>query len=85
MQVFGTPERTRTSGLLLRRQALYPLSYGRTTTVDSIAESSRGDARSMENRTSWQNQEIVATIPRFKWAAYDAGLRRLPRRIDGEH
>src|SRR5215203_5001706 len=25
----GTPERTRTSGLLLRRQALYPLSYGR--------------------------------------------------------
>src|SRR5215213_10276090 len=27
--IIGTPERTRTSGLLLRRQALYPLSYGR--------------------------------------------------------
>ena len=27
--VFGTPGRTRTCGLLLRRQALYPLSYGR--------------------------------------------------------
>ncbi len=25
----GTPGRTRTCGLLLRRQALYPLSYGR--------------------------------------------------------
>ena len=24
----GTPDRTRTCGLLLRRQALYPLSYG---------------------------------------------------------
>ena len=28
----GTPGRTRTCGLLLRRQALYPLSYGRVRT-----------------------------------------------------
>jgi hypothetical protein len=33
--VGGTPDRTRTCGLLLRRQALYPLSYGRS--VVSIA------------------------------------------------
>ena len=29
----GTPDRTRTCGLLLRRQALYPLSYGRAVWV----------------------------------------------------
>jgi hypothetical protein len=40
--VDGTPERTRTSGLLLRRQALYPLSYGRATTLCSIAQMSFG-------------------------------------------
>jgi hypothetical protein len=29
----GTPERTRTSNLLVRNQTLYPLSYGGTTTT----------------------------------------------------
>jgi hypothetical protein len=32
----GTPERTRTSGLLLRRQALYPLSYGRLRLLPEV-------------------------------------------------
>ncbi len=36
----GTPERTRTSDLLLRRQALYPLSYGRVWVVSGSLEPS---------------------------------------------
>jgi hypothetical protein len=36
--IMGTPERTRTSGLLLRRQALYPLSYGRRQRAGIVPE-----------------------------------------------
>ena len=36
----GTPERTRTSGLLLRRQALYPLSYGRVFLANKCTRTS---------------------------------------------
>jgi hypothetical protein len=31
-----TPGRSRTYGLLLRRQALYPLSYGRTKLTEGV-------------------------------------------------
>ena len=35
-EIRGTPDRTRTCGLLLRRQALYPLSYGRVSARRSV-------------------------------------------------
>jgi hypothetical protein len=49
----GTPERTRTSGLLLRRQALYPLSYGRIQRKNIVPEfvRSRGEFRPQQQVT----------------------------------
>ena len=50
----GTPDRTRTCGLLLRRQALYPLSYGRISKPDSIVH--QRALSPFEERKNWRRR-----------------------------
>lgn len=82
MPVGGTPERTRTSGLLLRRQALYPLSYGRRNAVPSIKYTRLGprmvpaEPSRVSISARWRGGPPAITMYRLTEAAFGVAILR---------
>ncbi len=84
----GTPDRTRTCGLLLRRQALYPLSYGRIVRYSlNCTPCDSASTREAAKTGGWAPND--ATIGGLFWSASARGpmLRHTWRNDDvwGRH